>query len=146
MTDAEGVLNALHTRFGFEVLQPTIGEKQIRALGRVHAQHEDNWKVGMQHILSIAEGAEWSADISRQYFLRGGVLVYAWRVIFQGGDMAALAPHILATLNNTPRARVELMEQPLPGVKGQRTMMNKRGKGAGSADSTPLLLQQRAGM
>ena len=139
------VLGALRARFGFDVVNPTATDKQLRVLGRVHPEQERNWLAGVQHMLSVSEKAAWSVDISRQYFLRGGVLVYAWRVIFQGEGLEQYVNSIVSSLGGAPRAQFEVEEQVL-SVLGTRNTMNARGKGASVQGTTPMLLKQRAGM
>ena len=51
----------------------------------------------------------------------------------------------MAVIESCPRAKFEVEEQALPGVSGQRRTMNARGKGASSAGSVPLIVQQRSG-
>ena len=145
MSEQADVLEMMRTRFGFDVVQPTASPNQLRVLGRVPSEQERNWLVGVQHMLSVSEKTPWSVDISRQYFLRSGVLVYAWRVIFQGEGIEQYMEGIVAALSNAPKARFEVEEQAL-SVNGARSTMNTKGKGASSSGTTPLLLQQRAGM
>ncbi len=138
------VLRTLQTRFGFEVVQPTISLTKIRVLGRIQQAQQRNWMAGVQHILLVAEKREWGIDISRQYFVRGDTLVFAWRVIIQAQNknLEQYADDIITTFNNAPRARVELDEQALP-VRGPRSTMNSRGKGASSGGSLPSILQRQ---
>jgi hypothetical protein len=145
MSDAQELIKVLHQRLGYETVKPTVSANQIRLAGRVGTAHMRNWVVAAAHLLQVAEGATWSLDLSKHYFLRAGQMVYTWRLIFQAENVAQHLPSIIGAINNSPRARFEVEEQALPGVNGPRTMMNKRGKGAASAGSTPMLIRQRAG-
>jgi hypothetical protein len=143
MSSLQDILGELRTRFGFEVLEPTITDTQVRALGRVRPQDAARWKAGREHILSVEGRAAWSVDISRKYFLRDGVEVYAWRIIFQGPALAAHAQHIVSTLRGVPQPQVQVEEQLI--FRGKRPLMNSNGKGAAPIGATPLLLQKRQG-
>jgi hypothetical protein len=139
------LLEALHTRFGFETVNQNVGQRQVRVVGRIAPEYRRNWVVGIQHLLSQEQNRPWSVDISRQYFLRNGVVVWGWRLIFQHEDIAGMCADIIATISNAPRARFEVEEQALPGVTGQRTMMTSGGKGAAPAGTPPLLVQRKTG-
>lgn len=134
------------SRQGFETIRPTETTGQLRLVGRVAGQYSDNWKVVILHLLQAAERNTWAVDVSRQYFPREGQLFYAWRLIFQGENLHTHYGSIVQTLANAPKARFEVKEQALPGVTGQRSMQNSRGKGAAPAGSVPLLVRQRGGM
>ena len=102
----------------------------------------------MRHILEAANsGVPWKADISTSYFLREAdkSMVWAWRVIFQHSDVSTQVQSIVAAIQSAPRARFEVVEQPLPGVTGWRSTMNAKNKGAAPVGSANLLIHQRAG-
>lgn len=146
MSDPQALIDVLQQRLGFETVKPTITENQIRLAGRVGQAHTRNWVVASQHLLTVQGSAPWSLDLSKHYFLRAEQMVYTWRLIFQAENIAQYIPHIIGSIQNAPRARFEVEEQALPGVKGQRAMMNKRGKGASAAGSVPMIVRQKSGM
>ena len=139
------VVGALARRFGFEVRKKDVRSNQLRLLGRVPPAQARNWVVFRKHMLEMSMRKEWTYDGSRQDILRGGALVWGWRLIFQHDALESYFPEIVDVINSCPRAKFEVEEQPLPGVTGQRRIMNARGKGASSAGSVPLIVQQRAG-
>ena len=137
------IVQALAVRFGFETVDVNEAPNQIRIIGRVVQAHTRNWLIGVHHLLATAEATPWNLDISRQYFLRDGSLVYAWRMIFQHAEVATHIPQIVSAIAGAPRARFEVEEVAIS--QGPRTMMNERGKGAASAGTPPLLIRQRMG-
>ncbi len=139
----QAILMALRTRFGYEAVQVSQNPKQVRLLGRIPQQQTRNWQVGRHHIFLNERSHPWTVDISRQYFLRGEVEVFGWRLIFQGDNLAEHVKSITQTIMSAPRAKFELEEQALPGVSGPRRTMNDKGRGAGSAGAIPLILQGR---
>lgn len=144
MSELQEVLTALTKRYGFEVVQPTLSTNKIRVLGRIQEAQERNWMVGIEHLLTVADGRAWNVDVSRQYFLRGPSLVYAWRLIIQAPELEQHVDDIVTTLNNAPRAKFQVEEQALP-VRGRRSTMNANGKGASSAGTLPSILQRKVG-
>jgi hypothetical protein len=145
MSGSDTVLANLTSRYGFQVVTQNVSTSQIRVVGRVHPNHRRNWIVGMQHLLLQASRSPWNVDVSRQYFLRGELMVWGWRLIFQHEDVEQVCPAIVAALQGAPRARFEVEEQALPGVTGQRHTMTEGGKGMAPAGTPPLLIRQRAG-
>lgn len=149
MDPLESLLSTICNRFGMQVVNQNVSQSQVRLVLRINPQHTRNWLVAGQHLLRVSKRSEWTFDLSRHYFLRGGddgVMVWAWRVIFQHQDIMSQVPSIISAMSSAPRARFEIDEQQLPGVTGQRRTMNDRGKGASAAGSTPLLIRQRMGM
>lgn len=148
MSDAQQqLIDTLQQRLGFQVVTKSFTDKQVRLEGRVPRAHEQGWRPAMQHLLIAAASAPWSVDVSQHYFVPDNlVMVYSWRLIFQADSIADHLHSIIGHVRNAPRVRREVDEQPLPGVSGQRTMMNTRGKGASSAGSVPLIVRQRSGV
>lgn len=141
----QALITALTNRFGFETRQQDSRPNQLRLLGRVPQAHARNWTIFRQHMLEVSMKRSWSYDGSRQDLLRGGALVWGWRLIFQHEDIEAQVPDIIGVIQSCPRAKFEVEEQALPGVQGQRRTMNARGKGASFSGSVPLIVQQKAG-
>jgi len=121
---------ALKQRIGYEVVKEQVTNSQIRVIGRVPQQLTRNWIVVMHHLLLGENAAPWSLDVSKQYFLRGGQVVWGWRLIFQASSIEDHIPGIIQLLGSAPKAKFMVEEQRLPGVRGQRVTMNDRGKGA----------------
>jgi len=141
---------ALHRRAGFEVVDASAGENQIRLVGRVPPNAGQQNILIIQRLLVTCETTPWKVDISRVYFVRGvnKKLLYAWRFIFQASGIEQHLQHIVETIQNTPRpARLELTEFPLTGTSPNRNRL-VNGKGAGFVDKTPIgpmaAMQQRS--
>jgi hypothetical protein len=141
---AQALLNALSNRFGFEMRTNDVRPNQIRFLGKIPPEFSRNWIVGIRHLLVKSLTSPWNLDVSRQYFLRGEQLVWGWRLIFQHDDIDSQIADVITAIGAAPRAKFEVVEQRLPGVKGPRRTMNDRGKGASSAGTPPLLIQSIA--
>ena len=139
------LLAALSARFGMQPVSQNATKSQVRLVLRIGSQHTRNWIVGAQHLLQVSQRSPWNLDLSRQYFLRGDVMVWGWRLILQHEDIAAHLPAIVQAVNSAPRAKFEVEEQALPGITGQRRMMNERGKGASAGGTIPMLIRQRVG-
>jgi len=125
----DDLLNQLHTRGGFELVNQSTTETQARLMGRVHRNAMGAWLILVQNLL-LRSGQGWSVDISKQYFLRDGRVVYAWRLIFQGKELERAMPDICQTIINAPRAKSVIEEQPLVGARANRNAPNAKGKGA----------------
>lgn len=141
------LLTVMHARFGMQVVTQNASANQVRLVARVQPNFTRNWLVGAHHMLQCSQREPWNLDLSRQYFLRGELMVWGWRLIFQHPELEKCLPSIIQAVQTSPRARFEVEEQQLPGVTGQRRVMNpETGKGASSAGTPPLLIKQRAGM
>lgn len=141
------VYAALMQKCGFEVLEELENAKQLRISGR---SHRDRWGFFAPVILQLLEaeekpGATWTCDISKKYIKHNGKILYTWRLIFQGNDLAKQYPSIISTIMASAQpARVELTRQLLPGYKegDVRGGVNARGKGSQTAGS-PVMAQTR---
>lgn len=125
---------ALKLRCGFEVVQVTPSEKQLRILGRLPQLRMGDWLLTIHHIIThVTDNSPgWTVDISKHYFLRGPKVVFAWRLIFQGPDIVRQVPSIINTINGSPRSnRTEINEMPLIGASADRNAQSPTGKGAG---------------
>ena len=133
----EAFTRVLRMRGGFERVNHQATPNQLRLLGRVRNPSTNSWILMVQHLLAASEksGGEWSIDISKQYFLRSGKVMFGWRVILQGADLMEKLPQIGQVVVGAPRARAIVEEQALPGVHGDRNApsMSNRGKGAQSS-------------
>jgi hypothetical protein len=143
------VYAALAMKSQFVVLQEDETPRQLRIMGRSQL---DRWPFFLPiiHTLltrSAQPESGWTCDISKQYFLSGGRVLYGWRIIFQSPVMADRYTDIIASINSAPRpARVELESQLLPGYKPgeMRGGVNAKGKGASAAGSLPLAISRGA--
>ncbi len=124
------LLNKLHQRGGFEIVNRTASDKQARLMGRVPKPAMPGWLIIVQRLLLRADKAAWSVDISKQYFLRNDQVVFGWRLIFQGPELEKALPDIEQTVLNAPRVRAFVDEQVLAGASGSRNEPGPTGKGA----------------
>ncbi len=131
----EDLVRMLQMRGGFEVVNHQAAPNQLRLLGRVRNPSMDAWILVVNQLKSVEESAPWSIDISKQYFRRGGKLMFAWRVILQAENVEQCYAHVAQSVSNSPRARTIIEEQPLPGARSDRNAPSvaNRGKGAQSA-------------
>lgn len=142
------VFAALAKKSGFEVLQESETPKQLRVMGRSHL---DRWAFFLPIIHTLLTRTSrpengWTCDISKQYFLSDGRVLYGWRFIFQSADLVTQYGDIIMAINSAPRpARVEVESQLLPGYKpgDVRGGVNAKGKGASVAGSVPLAITRQ---
>lgn len=135
----EDLFRAMQRKAGFEavsVTEPSAG--QLRALGRIPEDmgglNMGNWKILMYQLYTTMAGRPWKVDISKSYFIKQetGKLVFAWRVIFQGENLAQHLPEIISVVNGSPvTARAEITEIPLAGAAANRGKVTGGRRGAG---------------
>lgn len=140
---------ALHKKSGFQVLDHNASEGQLRVMGRqlkdTMGVNLNNWFLVIRTLLQKHTKAPWKVDVSKNYFLRGDVVIYGWRLIFQTDDGSSLDPHlqeIVATILSSPHtARGELSEYPLPGVRDpDRNVSDGRSRGVHNIrDGVPFI-------
>lgn len=131
----EGLIQMLQMRGGFETVNHQESPNQLRLLGRVRKPSVDGWLLVINQLKATEENVAWSIDISKQYFRRGGKLMFAWRLILQAEGVAQHYGHVAQSVGNSPRARTIIEEQALPGARSDRNAPSvaSRGKGAQSA-------------
>ncbi len=131
----------LYAKAGFEVVNDHVGEKQLRVLGRVDNKRMPVWLVVIQRLLAKAEQSSWNVDISKQYFLRDGKLLFAWRVIFQGDEIGGHLQEIADIATEAPVMRQEIMEVPIQRSAHRTQMRHGRGAQsiAGDAGTPPIV-------
>jgi hypothetical protein len=123
------LLHTLNHRCGFEAVNHTLTDNQVRISARVAKEGMPNWLLVMDALIDANETAEWNADLSKQYFKRNGRLIYCWRIIFQGAGISQQLPAITSAIQKAPRAARIVDEQPLAGASASRNTL-RRGKGA----------------
>ena len=144
MNEADKLIGVLKARHGYEVVEQSVSEGQIRLFGRVLNESSRNWAPACHHLLTNERTHEWNLDLSRRYILRQDMMVWGWRLIFQHPAIVTQIPSIITVLNSAPRAKFEVEEQAL-SVIGPRRTMSENGKGAAPSGSVPLIVRQRAG-
>jgi len=124
----------LRNRCQFEVTSESISSGRVRFTGRVPlgAPTTTVWLSLVDAALEAAEGADWSVDISKQYFRRGG-LYFTWRVILQSKELTKEGAFDIyqawmqTYLSHNPES-VQVTEAPLYGSALRNQGAN--GKGA----------------
>jgi hypothetical protein len=86
------------------------------------------WLKVMEQLLTAMDTHDWNVDLSKQYFMRGEKLLYGWRVIFQGEEVAQHLDEIAKIVMSAPLAQKQLDEVPL-GASPDRNAL-RAGKGA----------------
>jgi hypothetical protein len=146
------VFAVLRAKVGFEVVSKNESASQLWMLGRIpddtQGLNGNNWKIVMWRLLQAMKNRPWKADLSKDYFIKEetGKLVFAWRVILQGTDIAKHYADIANIIQTSPSARAEVMEIPLAGVSADRnnTAGGRRGAGpAGTVAVGPMAVQQK---
>lgn len=125
----EELCKSLNRKAGLETVSNSSTPNQIRLIGRVPTQGISTWLSIMERLLIRSESTKWKVDLSKQYFIRGGKLMYGWRIIFQSPEpIEEHLADIEGIISNTPAPIGESDEFHLYG-NVNRTVL-KRGKGA----------------
>lgn len=129
----------MRKKAGFEavsVSEPVPG--QLRVLGRVPEDpgglNMNNWKILMYRFYTVMRDRPWKADFSKSYFIKeeSQKLVFAWRVIFQGENLAQHYSELIQVVASSPiSARAEVTEFPLAGAAQNRGAVTGGKRGAG---------------
>jgi len=133
MLPHETLKRALATKAGFEAIEEQVSDTRIRFFGRVRPQNMPTWLAVMRDILIASSQAQWTADLSRQYFLRGDKVFFGWRIIIQGPEVQQHLNHVSQVVNSTqmPTSRHQLDEVALHAPPNRNALRN--GKGAQSS-------------
>lgn len=139
MATTRDFYKALHDLTKFEIVgSPKESANQIRFIGRVKTRAISRaW--ARQYVTSLVRASDgnprWSIDLSRYYFLQGGEVLWAWRVIIQApNDMNSALDEIIRALRIGARpspedALGEITELPLVSPSPLRNVV-RNGKGA----------------
>lgn len=140
----DDLIRTLRLRGGYEVVSNNSGTNQVRLIGRVPEQLVKSWLIIVRQLLVCSSEASWSADISKSYFLRGGRVMFGWRLIFQGEKIDQHIADIVTTITNSPRPRAIVNEQPLAGASANRNRQTPGSlKGAAPAGKAIVGLMAR---
>ena len=152
MPSPDIIIAALRKRAGYEAVSQNETATQLRFLGRLlpdrGGQGADNWKTLMHFLNAAMKERTWTVDISKYFFNKEetGLLVFAWRIIFQGENLAQHYTDIANVIAKAPNAARELTEMPLAGATADRnsTAGGKRGAGAfGKVLVGPMAVHQK---
>lgn len=128
----------LGERAGFEVVNQTVSENQVRIIHRISKEGMPNWLNVMESLFDASEAATWDIDLSKQYFKRNSQVVYGWRIILQGSNVIEQLSSVIEAVKVAPRAVQSIDEQPLVGASSSRRGINVKGKGVrGIAEGGP---------
>jgi hypothetical protein len=127
----EDLKQALAQKAGFEVVQESSTDRQVRYVGRVAPSKVKQWLWVAEQLLIHSDGAPWSLDLSKLYFLRGGKLMYGWRLIIQGENVAQYQAALIAAVSKAPAVQAQLEEVRLYG-RGNNDALEHGGRGAQS--------------
>lgn len=128
----EGLFKALASK-GYDVVSHNVLPSQLRILGRVNNDRQGVWVATMDRILAQAEKqTDWSVDLSKTYFRRGGRIVFAWRIIVQGEDVLDNLGGLTMAVSTATPEPARVTEQALVGLRASRDRL-VNGKGAQNA-------------
>jgi hypothetical protein len=136
------LVQAMNQKAGFELVEHSVSASQLRLLGRVPLDklglNMNNWLIVIRQLLLECAKASWKTDISKDYFLMGDKVVYAWRIILQAESIDAHLAEIIQVVLGAPQSsRSEVTEMPLPGVNANRNSTAGGRRGAGPIDRVP---------
>ena len=109
---------------GFEVIDESETDRQLRITGRVSEADAKRWIQLVKHLLVRSTQCSWSADISRMYFTKptedGPKLLFSWRVIVRADDNVQPDKEFgLSVMDLVARSLedivLELVPRPAPG-------------------------------
>lgn len=128
--EPEQLFTTLSKKAGFEVVNSSGSSNQLRFLGRVQgAENTARWLVVVEKLLTKASESSLNLDVSKQYFLRGGKLLYGWRVILQSADLPADIQVLETIVRNAP-SRVAVVSDEVPLNASPNRNVLRNGKGA----------------
>jgi hypothetical protein len=149
-TPADKLFLALRKKVGFEVVSQAESPNQLRILGRIPGDrlgsNEGNWKIVKWRLLKAMESRPWKVDLSKSYFIKKETdkMVFAWRILLQGEDIAQHYADVISIIESSPQSRAEVMEIPLLGNSRNDTAGGKRGAGpAGMVPVGPMAVQNK---
>jgi hypothetical protein len=141
-TTLSQLFSALRKKVGFEVVSHNESPNQLRILGRIPEDvgglNGNNWKILKYRLLMAMKDRPWKVDLSKSYFIKEETqkLVFAWRILLQGADVAQHYTDILNLVTSSPKsARVEVTEIPLGGASADRNNTAGGRRGAGPSGS-----------
>lgn len=140
--ELDSLIRVLHMRAGYEVVNHNSDTRQVRFIGRVPQDLVPAWRIIIRQLLLRSEATTWSIDVSKQYFLRGGKLMYGWRLIIQAPDISVALPEVAQTITGAPRPRQVVEEQPLVGRVDPKPGSFKGAAPAGKGVVGPKAIQQ----
>lgn len=124
----EVLQHTLYQRAGYESVDNKVTATQVRFFGRVRQANMPMWLAIMKDLLLASEGAPWSIDLSRQYFLRGDKLYFGWRIILQGENIQQHMQAVAAVVQaSTPPAPRQADEVRLHAPPNRNALRNGRG-------------------
>jgi hypothetical protein len=142
-TTANQLFAALRKRVGLEVVSHTETPNQLRILGRIPEDalglNGNNWKIVKYRLLLAMEDRPWKVDLSKSYFIRKETqkMVFAWRVLLQGENVAQHYADVINIIETSPSARAEVLEIPL-AAGGDRNNTAGGRRGAGPVGTVPV--------
>jgi hypothetical protein len=123
----EEITTAINTSGVAEVVKVAEGPQQVKITHRVQAKQLKIWLAIIAHVLSRKH--DWDAHICKQYFLRGGRLLYAWNFIIQweggqpGNKRSEILKQVVVLINRAsaevPRVASSLDSYPLMAKEGR---------------------------
>lgn len=119
----------LLNKAGFQPVQESCTDRQLRFVGRVSPNKTAQWLRVMERLLVREHEAPWTIDLSKQYFLRGSKLLYGWRMILQGEGVEQYFEDVIATVMSAPTIQSQVEEVRLYG-RGNNDASMSGGRGA----------------
>ena len=119
---------ALRQKTGFEPVSEATTATQIRMVGRIPKNKTGQWLRVMERLLVQADSSPWNVDLSKQYFVRGGKLLFGWRIIIQAEQPEQYIEQLVSIIRSTPTVQRQLDEVALHGNVDRSYL--RGGKGA----------------
>lgn len=145
MTTSKDIHEALAQKCGYEVVQNTEKDGQLRVIGRIVEDKDgrkmNNWILVINRLLEAGFERPWTIDICKHYFKRGKgqPVIFGWRIILQADKVADHYADVVNLIRTAPTsARAEVTEMPLVGSSVHRNSTAGGKRGAGPMGSVPV--------
>lgn len=146
MATSQDIYTALKQKADFELINETVTEGRLRFTGRCHPSRWPFLTLVIFELNKLNDGTDVTFEMSKLYMNKNDRLMYTWRGIVQGADLASKYQLVVDHIRRAPLpARAEVDEVLLPGYKrgDVRGGVNAKGKGALSGGSAPMIVSGR---
>jgi hypothetical protein len=144
-TTARDIHVALAQKCGYEVVQNTEKDQQLRIIGRIVEDRDgrkmNNWILVIDRLLEAGFARPWTIDICKHYFKRSksSPVIFGWRIILQAEIVSEHYADIVNLIKTAPTsARAEVTEMPLVGSSIHRNSTAGGKRGAGPMGTIPV--------
>jgi len=134
------------------VIKAVQGDTRLHVSVRVDPKKLKPWLAAMEYVLKNKQG--WDVHLCKQYFIRGGKIMYAWNFIAQWAS-EDISEQVLTNMlevlkfaaRNMPKVVHQITEYPLAGAGDDRNKpegsMNPKASGYKQRGAHPIRLGRK---